>query len=212
MKAFLPTLVVCPAGFQFARRSSLSLGLALLLALPPGAPLAAQPRLPAPAKLSVTVVEGENGINLTQKRTSRTAVVRVQDDKSHPIQGAAVIFTLPDSGPGGVFGASSRSLLVRTDGDGRAAARGFRANDIQGKFQIQVRVAFRDVTATTGITQVNMLQSQVARKGFFTGGKIALLAAVGAAAVAAVVVTGRGSSGTADIGISPGTATIGGPR
>jgi hypothetical protein len=161
----------------------------------------------------VTVVEGENGINLTQKRTSRTAVVRVEDEKSQPIQGAAVIFTLPDSGPGGVFGGNSRSLLVRTGGDGRAVVRGFRANDIQGKFQIQVRVSYRDVTATTAITQVNMLQSQVARKGFFSGGKVVLLAVVGAAAVAAtVVVAGRGNSETSDIGISAGTGTIGGPR
>jgi hypothetical protein len=193
-------------------RSFLSLMLTLLLGLPPGSPLGAQQPPPARAKLNIVVIEGEGAINNIRKLAARAPVVQVEDENHRPVAGAAVTFTLPNSGPSGVFAHGARSLLVRTDKAGRASAKGLRAGDSQGKFQIRVQASLRDVTATASIAQVNSILTAGARAKGVSRKRIAIYVAIGAAvAVGLIVAVHSKVSGSAP-GISLGTPTVGGPQ
>ena len=189
-------------------RSFLTLILTLLLVLPPASPLAAQVIPAAPAKLNIIVLEGENAVNYLGQRAGGPAV-RVEDETRSPVKGAAVLFTLPDSGPSGTFARRALTYLVQTDGGGRAEAKGFRANDIQGKFQIQVRASFHGTTATSSIAQVNAVMPAGAKKRSHK--LVVILAGVGAAVAAGAVVAARsGGASSTPISITPGTGTVGG--
>jgi hypothetical protein len=194
-------------------RSFLSLNLAFLLGLPPGTASAAQLKLGAPAKLNVVILEGEGAINNIRQPAASELAVRVEDESHRPVARAAVLFTLPDSGPSGAFADAGRTLLVRTDNAGRAAAKGLRANGTQGKFEIQVRASFGSLTANASITQVNSVVAGVTRKRRFSGKLIAVLSGIGAAvAVGLVVATRNGSASSTSIEISPGSPSVGGPH
>lgn len=193
-------------------RSLVSMILTCLLGLPSGSPLGAQQGSPARAKLNIVVVEGEGAINGIRQRAAHAPVVRVEDENQRPVARAAVLFMLPDSGPGGVFAHNARSLLVRTDKTGRAVAKGLRANDRQGKFEIRVQASFQGVTVTASMTQVNSIKA-AAGAGGVSRKLIVILAAVGAAVAAGVVVARRHSGSTdATPTISAGTPTVGGPH
>src|ERR1039458_9533253 len=89
-------------------------------------------------KLFINIVEGEGALNNVKQRVNREPVVQVEDENHKPIAGAAVVFFLPTSGPGGTFANGSQTLTVTTDATGRAAATGIRPNHLTGKMQIRV--------------------------------------------------------------------------
>jgi hypothetical protein len=196
-----------------AVRSFLSLMLSLLLGLPLGSPLGAQQRPPVRAKLNIVVIEGEGAVNNVGKRAVPAPIVKVADQDGRPVAGAAVTFFLPDSGPSGVFAHGARSLLVRTDKAGRASAKGLRANDTQGKFQIRVQASLRDLTTTASITQVNSILTARAKAGGRSGRRTAIYAGIGAAAAVGLILLIRNK--TSESGgpiISLGTTTVGAPK
>jgi len=200
-------------------RPPLSLLLGLLLGLPQLGISA--PEQVAPAKLNIVIVEGEGAINNVRQRTARESIVQVEDENHSPIAGAAVLFMLPDSGPSGTFANGTRTLQVMTDSQGRAAAKGLRVNNVQGKFQMQVQATYEGVTATTTITQVNAVITAAAVGGI-SGKVIAILVIAGGAATGGVIAaTHKGGGGTSNTPptppaptpttISAGTPTVGGP-
>ena len=191
-------------------RSLLSLILTFLLGPPAWSPLAAQIIPATPAKLNIVIIEGEGAVNNIGQRVVRGPIVQVEDGSRRPVAGASVLFTLPDSGPSGVFAHRARMYLAQTDKAGRAEAKGLRANDAQGKFQIEVRASFRGTTVTSSITQINSVLAG-ARSGHRK--LVAILAGVGAAAAAGVIVAvrSRGANST-PISITPGTGTVGGRK
>jgi hypothetical protein len=181
--------------------------------MPLGSPLAAQQAPPAQAKLKIVVIEGEGAVNNIRQRTGRALVVQVENENQRPVAEAAVLFSLPDIGPGGVFRNGDHSLLARTDKAGRAVAKGIRPNDTQGKFQIRVQASFRGATAAASITQVNSLLKRGAGGGGSSRKLILILAAAGAAAAVGVILATRGKGGAESTPtISAGTPTIGGPH
>ena len=193
-------------------RPVLSLILTLLLGAPAGSPLAAEQAAAASAKLNVVVIQGEGAVNNLRRRVPADPIIQVEDANHRPVPAAAVLFTVPDAGPSAAFGGNSRSLLVRTDSAGRAVARGLRANDVPGKFQIRVQVSLRGLSATGSITQVNADLTASAKKGGRTK-VVVILTAVGAAAAAGVVINNRNKNTAAtSIGISAGTPAVGGPQ
>jgi len=199
-----------------AIRPLLCLVLVFLLGLPPGFAAAAAQEPPVPAKLNIVIVEGEGAINNVRQRTAREPIVQVEDENRRPIAGAAVLFMLPDSGPSGVFANGGRTLQMKTDSAGRAVAKGLRANQVEGKFQIQVQASFQGVTASTTITQVNSVLTAGAGGGGISAKLIAVLAAVGGAAAVGVVLATRGGGSQPPTQnpttISAGTPTVGGPQ
>jgi hypothetical protein len=162
------------------------MGLAFLLAVP-DAVRCCPVQAPGASKLNLIIVEGEGAINNVRQRTAREPIIQVTDENNRPIAGAAVVFTLPESGPGGTFADGSRTLQVLTDGKGRAMARGLRLNDVPGKFEIQVDASYQGATASTTIHQSNALMSAAAGGGL-SGKAIAILAAIGAAVAVGVII------------------------
>ncbi|MCC7175513.1 MAG: hypothetical protein IT159_09985 [Bryobacterales bacterium] len=196
-------------------RPVVALLLSILLTLPPlGSSARAQA---APAKLNIVIVEGEGAINNIRQRTAREVIVQVEDENHKPVAGAAVLFLLPDSGAGGVFDNGTRTLQVRTDSGGRAVAKGLRANDVPGKFQIRVEASFEGVTASAAVTQVNAAITAAAAGGI-SGKLLAILAIAGGAAAGGIVVATRKDKGSPasppppPTTISAGTPTVGGPQ
>lgn len=179
-------------------------------------------RVPAWAQavtgLSITIVEGEGAINNVRQRVNREPIVQVEDQNHKPVAGAVVVFLLPDSGASGTFPGGSKMLMVVTDNQGRAAARGIRPNNQSGPLQIRVTASFQGLTASSVITQTNLAGSAAAAgTGLSVGAKWAIILGIagGAAAAGAVIATHSGGSSnpapSPPIVISPGTPSVGGP-
>ncbi len=193
--------------------------LALLLCALLLPPVAWQPACAQTAaalhQLNIVIVESEGAINNIRQRTARESIVQVEDENHKPVAGAAVTFLLPDSGPGGAFN-GAKTVTMMTDSQGRAVARGFRPNNVQGKFQIRVTASFQNLTASAVINQANFLPAAAAAGGLGAGKIIAILAIAGAAAAGGAVAATRGGGGTTAPRTSPtvisaGSGTVGAP-
>jgi hypothetical protein len=190
------------------------LSLAFLLGLPQGITPAAAQAQQVPAKLIILIIEGDGAINNVRQRTAREPIVQVEDENHRPVAGAAVLFTLPDSGPSGVFEGGGRTITVRADRAGRAVAKGYKVNNVQGKLQIQVQASYRGVIANATIAQSNAVLTAGAARHGVSGKVIGILAAVGGAAAVGIVLARRNSSSGSGrtTTISAGTPTVGGPQ
>jgi hypothetical protein len=185
----------------------LSLFLCFLIAAP------FSPRAGAQTKINIVVVEGEGAINNIRQRTARDPIVQVEDENHKPIAGAAVVFLLPSQGPGGAFASGDRMLTVMSDSQGRAAARGLRANNISGRYEIRVNASYQGQTATAAIAQSNvMVAAAGAAAAAGISAKLIAILAIGAAAVAGGVVAATRGSDTPSTSVAAGTSTVGAPR
>jgi hypothetical protein len=166
------------------------------------------------------IVEGDGAINNVKQRVNREPIVQVEDENHKPVAGAAIIFFLPNDGPGGTFANGSTTFTTTTNSQGQAVARGIRFNNQAGSMQIRVAASFAGQTASAIITQTNVLG--VAASGASVGGmslgtKLLIIGAVVAGGVVAgVVIANRGGNPTpanpTTITITPGTVTVGGPQ
>ena len=177
-----------------------------------------------PSQIVIVVIEGEGASNQPGQRAEHPPAVRIEDENHHPVEGAAVVFTLPIEGPSGEFSNGSKTMTVVTDGEGLAAVKGLKANTVGGKLQIYVTASYRGLRARNLINQVNLGNGRDVHKS--GSSKVwVILALVGAAAaggaVAATHKSGStsttGSSGSTPttptaIGITPGTGTITAPH
>ena len=198
----------------------LPLGLCCLLSFQLQLPTALAQTLPA--RIDLVVVEGEGAINNVRQRVARDPVVRVEDENHRPVAGAAVVFTLPVTGPSGEFSNGAKTLTVVTDDEGTATAHGLKTNDVSGKLQIYVTASYRGLRARTLINQVSQGSGATAAGHGGSGKLIAILVAVGAAAAGGAILATRKSSTTAatpstppastSIGITPGTPTLSPPH
>jgi len=160
-------------------------------------------------KLNIVLISGEGAINNIKSRTARETIVEVRDENNKPIAGAAVVFLLPDSGPGLISSNGSRMISTMTDANGRAAARGLKPNGQSGQYNIQVRANFQQ-----SFGQLAVSQSNIVAAGAAISGLTAALIVVGAAAAAgtAYAVTRNSGSGRGTVGVNPGTPSAGAPR
>lgn len=203
-----------------ALRAYLSLILVVLVGLDFPVARALSQETPAPKKLNLVIVEGEGAVNNIRQRVAREPIVEVRDENDKPLAGVAVVFTLPSQGASGAFPNGARMLTTVTDNAGRAVGRGMQPNSVAGRFDIRVNASFRGQTASTTITQQNVMLAAAAGAGAAGAGKlIAILAVVGGAAAAGVAVAatrnGNGTptpSGPTATVINPGTPTVGPPR
>jgi hypothetical protein len=173
--------------------------------------------------LNIVIVEGEGAINNIKQRTAREPVVQVEDENHKPVAGAAVVFALADHGAGATFTGGAHTLTVVSDSQGRAVARGFHPNHIQGKFEIHVTASLNGVTATAVIAQTNVIAAAgatgAATAAAGISGKLIAVIAVAAAAAAggayAATHTGGGTAASttnSPITVTPGTGTVGPPK
>lgn len=192
-------------------RSLLCWFFALLLAAPQGASQAAQQEPAAGPKISIVVLEGQGAVNRTGGRARTPLVVRIEDENRRPVVGAAVRFTLPESGPSGLFANGTRTALARTDRTGQVEVRGFRANTVPGEFKIEVEASYRDSSVTSVITQINTTVTGPSRVA--TIAKYAAIAAAATAGAAIGVALARSENTQApSVAISAGSPTVGAPK
>ena len=164
------------------------------------------------------VVEGQGVIHNVRERQSRdAAVIRVEDASQQPVAGAAVTFTLPAQGAGGAFLNGEKTLVVTTDAQGRAVARGMKPNNQPGKFEMRVTVSHQGQTASATVTQFNMAV-QASKPGGGSGKWIAIVAVIGGGAAAGAVYATRGSQSSTPsqparppLTISAGSGSVGPP-
>lgn len=199
--------------------------LILLLALPATVAAQAPPApggaAPTAQSLKIVPLAGDGEMNDLQRKIMAPLVVQVLDQESRPVEGAEVTFRFPLTGAGVIFPDQKNSTTTRTNADGQAAAAGWTANGMTGRFQIQV-TASRGAefgTAVLFMTNATTLteDGKKKRKSLWSSKwtKIAVIA--GAAAVVAVVIlatrnSGDGSSKTVTITAVPGFPTIGGAQ
>lgn len=169
----------------------------------------AQP--PAPralaSGLTLLVIEGANAVNSIPLLRSVAPVVEVQDANNFPVEGAVVIFTLPEQGPGGTFLNGGRSFTTKSDAHGQAAAP-FTINSTPGKFQIVVTATLGDRKGATTVTQTNAAGVYVGpalpKRSWYK--KWPVWAIAGGVVVGAIVwaVTRNSGSSAAPVTITPG--------
>jgi hypothetical protein len=171
------------------------------------------------AGLVIGVLEGEGSFNDIKRGIGRAPVVEVKDEAGRPVENAKVTFQLPDMGPSGTFGDGSRSVIVTTDKDGRATARGLRPNSIEGRFAILVTASEGGRTGRAEIMETNTLAGGDASMRSAGHGKLAafLVTIAGAAAGGIFAATRGGSSSSTPAPPTPttlttGTVSVGGPR
>ena len=167
------------------------------------------PATPGTPKLNIVLISGDSAINNIKSRTARETIVEVRDENNKPIAGAAVVFLLPDSGPGLVSSNGSRMISTVTDANGRAAARGLKPNGQSGQYNIQVRANFQQ-----SFGQLVVSQSNIVAAGAAISGLTAALIVVGAAVAAgtAYAVTRESGPCRNTVGVNPGSPTAGAPR
>ncbi len=137
----------------------------------------------------IIVVEGEGAIHNIREGRAAQPLVLVQDSIGRPLEGVAVTFIGPESGPGVQF-ANGLSITVRTDARGEARASGMRPNRIPGGFRLRVEAGCGGQIARALIGQTNAAPLDK-RRGW--GRKAAVAAIVGAAAAAAVAIAAGGN-------------------
>jgi len=192
-------------------------GVCLLLASLWTASAFAQDAAAPPPKLGIVVMDGEGAINDPKQKTTHEPVIQVQDENQKPVAGAAVVFFLPNSGPGGTFFDGTRSLTVTTGADGRASIRGIHFNNLAGQMQIRVTASPGGPTATATITQTN-LSGLGNSPGLSTRAKVLIVVVIAAGATVGAILATRGgssssssSSSTPPVTITAGTPTVGAP-
>ena len=167
---------------------------------------------PPPARLQITILEGEGALNNIKQRVAREPIVQVEDENHKPVAGAVVLFLLPDSGPGGTFLDGTSMYRTTTDVEGKAVGTGLKPNNVAGKYQIRVRVKNGDAEAEAVIAQTNFMGAVVSTApvahAFAAKWVIVGLAAAGGVA-AGVIATHGGNHGTT---ITAGTPTVGAPQ
>lgn len=117
--------------------------------------------------MRIRVLQGEGAVHTAGSRASQPLGVEVTDEAGRPVEGAAVSFRLPRSGPGGLFSNGLASEIVITGADGRATVSRMRWNPVPGPFQVRV-------TAAKGPARAGILVSQS-----IAGGKGPPVAAAG---------------------------------
>src|SRR3989442_3823766 len=102
--------------------------------------------------LKIVVIEGEDSVNLIDKKTAVKPTVEIRDKNDLPVAGASVRFAI--NGRSAAFQGGSRSVTVTTDSLGRATVNGITPTS-KGAVQIQVQASYQGQSAQATISQTN---------------------------------------------------------
>ena len=161
------------------------------------------------AALKIVVLEGEDAVNLIDKKTAVKPTVEVRDRNDLPIAGALVRFSI--RGRAAAFNNGVRELSLTTDSLGRAAVSELSPLG-RGAIEIQVNASYQGQTAVATIHQTNFATAaQAAQAGRMPpqGAQPASTGSTGATTTATTGTTGGaggGLSGLAIAGIIGGAA------
>jgi hypothetical protein len=168
--------------------------------------------------LELRVVEGDGAVYAAGSRATGGVTVLVSDIDGRPVEGATVSFTLPSSGPSGVFATGKRTEIAVTHSDGRAAAWGMQWNHLTGSFEIHITAVKGQARAAVTSTQSLAPADRAAAGAHISRGGgnhkilwIALAAAGAAVAGVAGASMGKSSAGPAATTSPTSTTQIGTP-
>ncbi len=157
---------------------------------------------PIPTELHITVLEGEDGVNILKTKMAVRPVVEVRDKNNLPVAGVSVVFTAPGSGPRVTFANGSNTYMTTTNASGRAQV-SFSRPIGRGHFSINVGANAQGHVFAASISQTNFATAAAAA-GAGAGGAAAGGAAAGAGGAAAAA----GVSGAVIGGIVAAAAAV----
>lgn len=108
---------------------------------------------PQEGRLRITVVEGNEAVNVVSQRTAVAPVVEIRDRNDAPVAAAAVVFRITTGNA--TFWRGAQQVTVLTDAAGRAVGGGFVPTK-RGRVDIDVRASVNGETLSTSITQENV--------------------------------------------------------
>jgi hypothetical protein len=111
--------------------------------------------------LKIIVLEGEDGVNIIDKKTAVKPIVEVKDKNDLPVAGVAVTFVI--IGAGATFNNGLHQLTVTTDNLGRATVSQLTPIG-KGAIQMQARASYQGQIATRTIHQTNFATAADALK------------------------------------------------
>jgi hypothetical protein len=201
---------------------ALSVTLAINIDLGPADAAQGQAEKSTTSGLHITVLEGEDGVNILKSKMAVKPVIEVRDKNNLPVADAAVVFLAPDSGPHVTFAHGSNTFMTTTDANGRAAVSMSKPAG-RGPFKIKVNVDFHGETLTVTIAQTNYITAAAATAagaavGAGAGAASAgisgtligvIVAGVAAVAVGAAIAATRGGGAKTPTGTMTPTGTIG---
>lgn len=126
--------------------------------------------------LRIVVIQGEDAVNVIQRKTAVAPIVEIRDRNNLPVAGATVTFTI--AGNSATFPGGAQTFTITTNSAGRAAAASITPVS-SGAVQIQVAAAAQGQSAAVTISQTNALTA--AGGGLSTGATIGIVVAAGAA-------------------------------
>jgi hypothetical protein len=138
-------MIPLPSRFHRARRAALAAVLAL--ALWPSRPLTGQ------EPLTIQVTKGTGAVTAPGGSFGEVEVEVRQGGK--PVPGATVTFILPSIGAGAAFSDGSGISILNTDDQGRAVARGMKANQQEGEYALRVNASFQGQVVSASVTMKN---------------------------------------------------------
>lgn len=188
-----------------------------------------------PLGVRIRVLQGERAEFRTGATVSKPVVVEVTDETGRPLEGAAVAFRLPESGPSGIFSNGLRTDIVITGPDGRAVPGAVRWGEAAGVVEVRITAAKEGARAGLVVEQVLSAGPAQADSSSPVGSsatdialppfkprrhwlKVAVVAGVAAAGAAAGLGLVRRnaeaapSGAGADLSIGTPSVTVGGPR
>ena len=181
----------------------------------PPAPVKVASALPVlvPTELKLRALEGDNVINSIRLGRSVAPVVEVRDENDLPVEGASVVFNVPESGPGGTFPGGAHSFTVSSNAQGQATCP-FRPNVEPGKFKIAIVATSGARTGQIVVTQINSAGGYVGRvvPGRPLYKRWYFWAIVGGAAAAGLTVWATNRSSNTTVVITPGGPVFGVPH
>lgn len=108
------------------------------------------------ASFKIQILEGDDGVNIIDKKTAVKPVVRVVDRNNLPVAGVAVAITvLATRGPRVELPGEKASITVTTDATGRAEAAALTPRGGTGSFQIEIQANHQGQTIKRAISQMN---------------------------------------------------------
>jgi hypothetical protein len=205
----LAAILAVPSGFAQATPAPATPAQAIPAQATPGQAVPAPAPSPLTSTLGITVLEGKNAVNSIPLLRSVAPVVEIRDSNDFPVEGAAVVFTLPQAGTGGTFAGGSTSFSTRSDSHGQAAAPPV-VPKAAGKFQINVAASIGDRKGEIVISQTNSAGTYsgppLASRPFYKRKLTWLIAGGAVAAIILVIVFTHhsGSSSGNEVVITPG--------
>ena len=167
-------------------------------------PISAQVVSPSePAILLIRIVEGEGAVYAIGSRATRGVTVQVTDETGRPVEGASVVFRLPNDGPSGTFSSGTQTEIVGTAADGRASVWGMQWNRLTGPLEVRITASKGQARAGTvcGLYLSNALVTSEPRQsaggGWRSHRKIWIGAGIAAAFVGVAAISSRGSPSAA---------------